>query len=104
MKELISSIPLLPWLVLIPLMGTGVILLIPAGEILKIRSTAIGTTFLTLALSVFLFLTYSPGDGFQFQTQINWIPSLGISYHAGLDGIGAAMVLLHGLLSFSGAL
>ena len=33
-----------------------------------------------------------------------WVPSLGISYHVGVDGIGLVMVLLTGIVGFMGVL
>ena len=102
---MLSSYSLVPWLTLIPLLGAGVILLIPPKKISEVRFIAIGSTFLTLVLALVLVFNFKPSaSGFQFEVMIPWISSLGISYHAGLDGIGGVMVLLHAILSFSGAL
>jgi NADH-quinone oxidoreductase subunit M len=100
------SIPLIvPDLVLVPLIGAGIILFVPDRYAAWARRTAISATFLTLVGAVLLFINFNPAvPGFQFMTQIPWVPGLGITYHAGLDGIGVVMVLLHAILSFSGAL
>ena len=96
---------LLPYLTLIPFMGAGLILLLPQKRNTEMRAVAISSMFLTFFLALFLFLTFdSSSSHFQFSVQIPWVPSLGISYHVGVDGIGIVMVLLHAILSLSGAL
>ncbi len=96
---------LLPLLVLIPLAGAFFLLWLPCDRVKEIRLTAAISTFLTLLLSLFFLIRFQPlAAGFQFVTKIAWLPSLGISYHAGLDGIGVTMILLHSILSFAGSL
>ncbi|OGW86434.1 MAG: hypothetical protein A3C35_06280 [Omnitrophica bacterium RIFCSPHIGHO2_02_FULL_46_11] len=102
---MLTSHSLLPYLVLIPLMASAFILVVPSERISAIRKIAIGATFLTLILAFFFLFSYQPsGSPYQFTIQIPWVRSFGISYHAGLDGIGVVMVLLHAILSFTGAL
>jgi NADH-quinone oxidoreductase subunit M len=36
--------------------------------------------------------------------EVTWLPSLGISYHVGIDGINAPLVLLTGVVMFTGVL
>ncbi len=96
---------LVPALILLPLAAAGLILLLPPKRDFETRAVAIFTTFLTLVLSVILVLNFKPeAELFQFRTYIPWVSSLGISFHTGLDGMGVVMVLLHGILSFAGAL
>jgi NADH-quinone oxidoreductase subunit M len=38
--------------------------------------------------------------GFQFEEQINWIPSLGAHYHIGVDGISMLLIMLTTLMGF----
>ena len=102
---MIPSYPVLPWLVLIPLFGAGYILLLDKKETAHIQTAAVLATALTFCISIFLFFRFDPSlSGYQFDVQIPWVSSLGISYHAGVDGIGVTMVLLHSILSFSGVL
>ena len=99
------SFSLLPLLILIPLIGAGLIVVLPHRQTSTIRAVALSATFLPLVLALYFFISYNASaGGFQFTMRLSWIPSLGISYHAGLDGIGVVMVLLHAILSFSGAL
>lgn len=99
------SYSFLPYLTLMPLIAAGLILLLPSKWNAAIRAVAVGATLLTFFLTLFLFFNFDPVRGdFQFTAQIPWIPSLGISYHVGVDGIGIVMILLHAILSLSGAL
>ncbi len=56
---------------------------------------AFSGSLLTFALSVFLYLEFSTqGEEFQWLETLSWIPSLGISYSMGIDGISLWLVLL----------
>ncbi len=76
-----------------------------------VRSVAAGATFISLLLSLFIFFgvnhAYAQGlaGPYFFQDgRWNWVPSLGIGYHMGVDGVSAPMLLLTGLASFCGVL
>ncbi|MBI4372500.1 MAG: NADH-quinone oxidoreductase subunit M [Candidatus Omnitrophica bacterium] len=95
----------LPYLTLIPLIAAGLILILPSRRHAAIRAIAIFSTLTTFFLALLLFLNFNPSRlDFQFAVQMPWINALGISYHAGVDGIGIVMVFLHAILSLSGAL
>jgi NADH-quinone oxidoreductase subunit M len=38
--------------------------------------------------------------GFQFEEKVSWIPSLGVNYHVGIDGISLLLVILTTLMGF----
>jgi NADH-quinone oxidoreductase subunit M len=40
-------------------------------------------------------------SGLQFEENLPWLPSLGIRYHLGVDGIGMALLLLNGLVGLA---
>jgi NADH-quinone oxidoreductase subunit M len=62
-------------------------------------------SFVSLLLCVLVFLAYDPArGGFQFVEQLDWMPQLGISYLLGVDGISLPMLLLNGIVIFTGAL
>ncbi len=76
-----------------------------------VRSLAAAATFISLLLSLFVFLgvnqAYAQGAAgpyFFEDGRWNWVPQLGIGYHLGVDGISAPMILLTGLASFTGVL
>ncbi len=98
-------IPLLSILTLTPIAAGILLLLLPAGKRDLIRGIALGTSILTLAVSAVVFFAYdTTAAGYQFIEKLDWLPALGISYHMGVDGIGAAMELMAGLVVFSGVM
>ncbi|ATI65151.1 NADH-quinone oxidoreductase subunit M [Edwardsiella tarda] len=96
---------LLPWLILIPLIGG---LLSWQGERLGLKAPrwiALLAMGLTLALSLYLWLQGNYGlmqpagiPQWQSSFSVPWIPSLGISFHLALDGLSLLMVVLTALL------
>lgn len=51
-----------------------------------------------------LFATEMFHDGLRFEERYEWVPSLGIAYHVGIDGLNAPMVLLTGMVAVAGVL
>ncbi|HSR23340.1 MAG TPA: NADH-quinone oxidoreductase subunit M, partial [Candidatus Eisenbacteria bacterium] len=69
----------------------------------------LGVAFWTNAASLALMIIgYSQfqayTSGLQFEENLPWLPSLGISYHLGVDGIGMALLLLNGLVGLAAAI
>ena len=93
------SFPLLNALILLPAIGAAVVAVLPRRHFDITRP--VGTMFATAtgALAVFAAVQFDTADaGFQFQTTQSWIPSLGISWHVGIDGISLWLVVLTGLI------
>lgn len=89
---------------LLPLAAALLLLFFPEEKVDFFRQVAIGTTSLCLAATVFLFLRFPAGSGgYSFVFRMAWLPPLGISYQVGVDGMGMTLVLLHALVSTSGA-
>ena len=94
-----TAFPWLSFLILMPLAGAAVI----AGIDPKHRSLAraVGLTFNTLALGLVavLWANFNEGSGeLQFVERHDWIPSVGVQYFLGIDGMGLLMVLLTSLI------
>ena len=80
-------------------------MLIPSSRPNTIRWTAALFGVIGLAFSVYTFVAYDYVEGgYQFQRQWQWVESLGISVHLGVDGISAPMILLTGIVMFTGVL
>lgn len=88
-----------------PLLATALLFFVPADNRGLLRAIGVGAALVTLALSTWLFFAYDQAAaGFQFVQQVPWVPSLGISYHVGVDGISVAMLLLTAIVFVAGAL
>ncbi len=55
-------------------------------------------------LACFRYDTQADAEAIQFTTQLSWIPSLGIQYFLGADGISLVLVLLTGIAATTGIL
>jgi NADH-quinone oxidoreductase subunit M len=68
-----------------------------------IGAIAAGVSLL-LSLLVYFGYDYSSAEKLQFVEELPWLPQLGINYILGVDGVSMPMVLLNGLVIFTGAL
>jgi NADH-quinone oxidoreductase subunit M len=97
--------PILSVIVFIPILSGLLILLIPGERRDEIRVTALAAAFLAMILSAWVYFSYdAAAGGYQFVERYDWLPVLGISYHVGVDGISAPLVLLTGVVMFTGVL
>lgn len=91
---------LLTLLTFFPLVGVVILLFWRGAHDGQIKWTAIITSAVTLILSVVVLLQYRPDvPGLQLVDHMAWIPSWGISYWLGVDGISILMVLLTTIIS-----
>jgi NADH-quinone oxidoreductase subunit M len=97
--------PFLSVIIFTPLTVAVLLLLMPANRKDEVRVLSAFGAFVTLALSVFVFIAYDKGGPqYQFVEKVPWVPALGISYHVATDGISNAMLVLTGLVIFTGTL
>ncbi len=109
------GIGVLTWMTFLPVLGMGVVLLLPKDRSTAIRWTALVVTLLQLVLAVFLFTRFDrtlPGissqTSMQFVEKARWIDVQGVSwfgrvhieYLLGIDGLSIVMVLLTALISW----
>jgi NADH-quinone oxidoreductase subunit M len=88
---------LLTALIFLPLIGALFILM--QSEERAIWNSAFIFSLLPLALSFYVLYEFSPQSAdYQFVEQYDWIPTFGISYHIGIDGISLFLVLLTTIL------
>jgi NADH-quinone oxidoreductase subunit M len=79
----------------LPALGALLVFLLPRERPELAKATSVAVTAVTFLVSLPLFLGFNPADaGYQFSEQRPWMPSLGISYHVGIDGISVLLVLL----------
>ena len=84
---------------LLPLIGAGLIALLPVSNAKLIKQGALLVSVLVAALGITMTIGFDRGvTGFQYVERYSWIPSLGISYQLGIDGISLILILLSILL------
>ncbi|GMQ84948.1 MAG: NuoM family protein [Acidimicrobiia bacterium] len=84
--------------IFVPLLVAGITLAIPKRHERFARPLAIVTSFLPLIVVVVAWARFEIGAGFQLVESVPWIPSLGISYTVGVDGLSLPLVALTALL------
>jgi len=97
--------PILSVIVFTPIVAALIILLLPPARKTEVRVTALAAATFALLLSIWVYFSYDvAAGGYQFIEKYTWLPALGISYHAGVDGMNAPLVLLTGVVMFTGVL
>jgi NADH-quinone oxidoreductase subunit M len=86
-----------------PLAGVLVLLLFPTFKKNDDAVRWVANAFGLLGFLVSLPLWFQfdrEASGFQFEEKASWIPSIGVQYHFGVDGVSALLILLTTLLGF----
>jgi NADH-quinone oxidoreductase subunit M len=91
-----------PWLTIlwaVPMVGAGVVILLPSAARHLAKYAALAVSLVVLVIAVVLAVTFQPGGAqYQFVENHAWIPSFGTGYILGLDGIALALVVLTAVL------
>ncbi|MFQ5453066.1 MAG: NADH-quinone oxidoreductase subunit M [Candidatus Zixiibacteriota bacterium] len=83
-----------------PLVGIIFLLFIPKTQHNTIKSMSLIISFVTFLLSIWLYVMFDPlANGMQFEINVPWITSFGISYHLGIDGISLLLIVLTTILT-----
>ncbi len=87
-------------LILIPFLGGLVVAALGSERQKLVRSVALGSSLLTLGGALCLWLHFdAKNGGIQFPEKFDWVPTLGIQYFLGVDGLGLLMVLLAAIVT-----
>ena len=99
------NFPVLSVITFTPMVAAALILLLPAQRKNEARAVALAAAAFALILSFWTYFNYDQAvGGYQFLERYNWLPALGISLQFGVDGISAPLVLLTGVVMFTGVL
>jgi len=94
-----ATLPIIPTLIGVPLVGAILVALGPRNRPEVSRQIAFMTTAITAVLSFWMLREFEVGkSGYQFEVDQTWVADLGISLHFGIDGISLFLVVLTGLL------
>jgi proton-translocating NADH-quinone oxidoreductase chain M len=90
-------LPILSLIVLIPLVFAALTLLTKTKE--QARLMALVATVSVLILTLYMYFNFdSTTAANQFEEVYQWVPSLGITYHVGVDGIAMPLILLNAIV------
>ena len=96
----ILGIDALSFLVVAPAVAAAIMLLLPRSPKFIGRWAALLLSLGIGAVAVYVFLQYDSAlMGYQFESKVPWFELLGASWHVGIDGVSAVMVLLTGILT-----
>src|SRR5260370_22437702 len=72
----------------LPALGGLALVFVPRRRADVLKTAALLIAILAFALSVPLYLDFDGASAaFQFEERRPWMPTLGVSYHVGIDGI-----------------
>ncbi|MGH7394104.1 MAG: complex I subunit 4 family protein [Candidatus Methylomirabilales bacterium] len=93
------DLPLLSFLIFLPVAGAALLLLLPRERLSLLRGLAVAVTAADFLLALRLYARFDPAEaGMQFVEEAAWIPRLGIQYLLGVDGISLPLILLTAFL------
>ena len=94
-----ADIPILSLIVFLPAAGAGVLLFM--RDDMAVRWTALGFAVVDFALTLPLMAAFDTTTyAMQFTETVPWVPSLGITYSLGVDGISLLFIFLTALLGW----
>ena len=97
------TFPLLSLTVFAPLIGALLLLAVPNRRGERdglVRNLAVGISLVVFALTLAVRGSFDPTSAdFQLVERVAWIPTFGIDYHVGVDGISLWLIVLTGFLT-----
>ncbi len=96
----VYGFPLLSLIAYLPLLGAILLLFMKKEAPRAIMQTAFGVSIVTMGVSFVLLLGFHEKTAeMQFIEKASWIPSLGVEYFFGIDGISLLLILMTTILS-----
>ena len=92
-----SDFPWLSFSIFFPIVGAFLVPFIPdEGEGKQVRWFALGIALVTFLITIGAYLSgYDPSqEGLQLAERVNWLPSLGLVWAVGADGLSMPLILL----------
>jgi len=98
-----AVVPMLSLLIALPLVGAVLLLFIGNRDGRRdglVRWTALGISLVEFAATLWMWARFDPSRAdFQLVEKVDWIPSFGIQYAVGVDGISLFLIVLTGFLT-----
>jgi len=84
----------------LPALGAILLLFFKSDNVKAVRAFSLAVTLLTFIFSLHLIAHFNSGSSdFQFVVNVPWIPSVGIDYSMGVDGVSIFLILLATVLT-----
>lgn len=91
------------WLTLLmslPLVGSAAVVALPKNNEKLVKQTALATTVVVMCLTIAMAVGFQRDNvELQFVEKYSWIPSLGINYALGIDGLALVLILMSTILA-----
>lgn len=85
-------------LTLLPVAGGLAVLLLGRSRAAA-RALAVAIALACLGIALWIWHGFNPAAaGMQFEVWLDWVPSLGMAYHVGVDGLGVLMLVLSAMV------
>jgi NADH-quinone oxidoreductase subunit M len=83
-----------------PLVVATLVAFLPREEKSQIRGITFAGMLFNFATCMWALIRFEPANRVEFQLEylLEWVPSMGLSYHVGVDGLSMALVALTGVL------
>lgn len=92
-------------MLLSPVVGIAILLCLKEEQRFLIRTVSLVAAGISFALSIYTFAAYDQQlGGIQFVEKYDWVKAFGISYFVGVEGMNAPLLLLTGIVIFTGVL
>ncbi len=105
MTEHMASFPVLSCMLLAPIAGILVLLFLKDEQAFLVRMVALVAAGISFFLAIYTFVGYDRHlGGLQFVEKYPWVKAFGITYFVGVEGMNAPMLLLTGIVIFTGVL
>jgi NADH-quinone oxidoreductase subunit M len=101
----VTGLPLLSLAITVPIIGAVLLMLVPNRDGSKnglINNLALAVSLVTLPVTLVLWAAFDQSAAaapFQFVERHAWIPTFGIDYYVGIDGLSLMLLVLTGFLT-----
>src|SRR4051812_16154896 len=86
-------------MIVVPAVAAAATAALPRGSDELAKRIALGTSLVVLLLAVLAWVAFDAhGPRFQLTTSVSWIPSFGVDFALGVDGIALVLLLLVAVL------
>ncbi|CAB4818200.1 unannotated protein [freshwater metagenome] len=87
-------------LMVLPLVGSAVVVALPKGNEKLVKQVALGSTLIVLGATVAMAVGFQRDNvDLQYVEKYSWIPTFGINYALGVDGLALILILMSTILA-----